>query len=485
MKNRMQDLDFEQNVAFDKVQEYEFTRRAAQRFRQVVSLDSFEDEDADVIFHYLYKEMELVSFGDHLKRYIYERAELEEPFSEVPQEVYKEIVVDSFKETYTPKSMNPTSTKLSALVNNWLNQASVKRETVFLLGFGLKMTTEDVSDFLTRVLKEQDFDFHNPDEVIYWYCYSTQQGYHKAEELKKKYEILAPVEVENTQVLYGSNLCLDTEEKLIDYLARLKSKRVDPISEKSQAFQEFTKLLYHAKQIIAGLYQHDEEEKGGDKVWTAERITPSDVEKVICSGIPINKMGNLKKMSASILAKHFSQKRFSRQRITKLLYHAKQIIARLYQHDEEEKGGDKVWTAERITPSDVEKVICSGIPINKMGNLKKMSASILAKHFSQKRFSRQRITNILSHKLPVERFDLITLEFFIVSQEMEDDDPFNRYKHFLDEIQDILLRCGMGEIYIVNPYECFLLMCLLTDCPLAVFSEIWEKSYEEGEAEEA
>ena len=380
MKNRMQDLDFEQNVAFDKVQEYEFTRRAAQRFRQVVSLDSFEDEDADVIFHYLYKEMELVSFGDHLKRYIYERAELEEPFSEIPQEVYKEIVVDSFKETYTPKSMNPTSTKLSALVNNWLNQASVKRETVFLLGFGLKMTTEDVSDFLTRVLKEQDFDFYNPDEVIYWYCYSTQQGYHKAEELKKKYEILAPVEVENTQVLYGSNLCLDTEEKLIDYLARLKSKRVDPISEKSQAFQEFTKLLYHAKQIIAGLYQHDEEEKGGDKVWTAERITPSDVEKVICSGIPINKMGNLKKMSASIL---------------------------------------------------------------------------------------------------------ITLEFFIVSQEMEDDDPFNRYKHFLDEIQDILLRCGMGEIYIVNPYECFLLMCLLTDCPLAVFSEIWEKSYEEGEAEEA
>ena len=46
MKNRMQDLDFEQNVAFDKVQEYEFTRRAAQRFRQVVSLEDFEDEDA-------------------------------------------------------------------------------------------------------------------------------------------------------------------------------------------------------------------------------------------------------------------------------------------------------------------------------------------------------------------------------------------------------------------------------------------------------
>ena len=258
MKNRMQDLDFEQTVAFDKVQDYEFTRRAAQRFRQVVSLDSFEDEDADVIFHYLYKEMELVSFGDHLKRYIYERAELEEPFSEVPQEVYRDIILDSFKETFTPKSMNPTTTKLSALVNNWLNQASVKRETVFLLGFGLRMTAEDVSDFLTRVLREQDFDFHNPDEVIYWYCYSTQQGYRSAEELKKKYAELQPIAMENSQVLCSGNLCLDTEEKLLDYLARLKAKRDDPMSEKSQAFQEFSRLLYHAKQIIAGLYQHDE-----------------------------------------------------------------------------------------------------------------------------------------------------------------------------------------------------------------------------------
>ena len=74
MKNRMQDLDFEQTVAFDRVEDFEFTRKAVQRFRQVVSLEGFEDEDADVIFHYLYKEMELVSFGDHLKRYIYERA---------------------------------------------------------------------------------------------------------------------------------------------------------------------------------------------------------------------------------------------------------------------------------------------------------------------------------------------------------------------------------------------------------------------------
>lgn len=406
MKNRMNDLDFEQTVAFDSVKDFEFTRKAAQRFRQVVSLDAFEDEDADVIFHYLYKEMELVSFGDHLKRYIYERAGLEEPFGEVTQDIYRDIVVESFKETYTPKSMNPTSTKLSSLVNNWLNQASVKRETVFLLGFGLRMSTEDVSDFLTRVLREQDFDFRNPDEVIYWYCYFHQLGYHKAEEYKEKFQNLQPDKNSQEAVMiYRGGLCLDTEERLFSYLAYIKSGCDDPMSEKSQAFQEFMALYQHAREIIAAMYQKDEEEKGRGRLWK-----PKD-----------------------------------------------------------------------ITPSDVEKVICSGIPINKMGNLKKMSASILAKHFSQKRFSRQRITSILNHKIPVERFDLITLEFFIVSQEMSEDDPYERYHHFLEEIQPILQRCGMSEIYIVNPYECFLLMCLLTDCPLAVFADIWEMSYEESQ----
>mgnify|MGYP000420523992 CR=1 FL=1 len=65
MRNRMQDLDFEQTVAFDSVKDFEFTRKAAQKFRQVVSLDSFEDEDADVIFSLsLQGDWNLVSFGE-------------------------------------------------------------------------------------------------------------------------------------------------------------------------------------------------------------------------------------------------------------------------------------------------------------------------------------------------------------------------------------------------------------------------------------
>ena len=114
------------------------------------------------------------------------------------------------------------------------------------------------------------------------------------------------------EVISG-DFTIDTEGKLLKYLACLKAGWDDPMNEKSQAFQEFLRLLEHAKQIIAAMYQKDEEEKGRAKVWKPENITPSDLEKVICNGIPINKMGNLKKMSASIL-RNISARRGSADR---------------------------------------------------------------------------------------------------------------------------------------------------------------------------
>ena len=34
----------------------------------------------------------------------------------------------------------------------------------------------------------------------------------------------------------------------------------------------------------------------------------------------------------------------------------------------------------------------------------------------------------------------------------------------------------MGPLYIANPYECFLLMCILTDGPLGTYADVWELS---------
>ncbi len=403
MENLWKDLRFEQTVR-NPVQDFEFTRRAYENFQQIVNLEEFKDQDAKVIFQYLYQKMELVSFGDYLKRYLYERFRLRQPFSQVPLEEYKEIIIQSFKRTGTPKSMRPTSAKLRTLAGNWLIQASVKRETVFLLGFGLGMSLESVREFLMKVLKENDFDFTDPDEVIYWYCLRNRYSYDVAEKMKQRYHEMRPAEggadPENClEALRKGQICLDTQKGLWKYLHLLRDGKQNGGRD---AYQWFVRLF--------------------DK--------------------------------------------------------SREIIAQMYQRDVEEVRGNKMWKKEDISPGDVEKVVFNGIPVDQMGNLKKMSASILSRHFAQKRLSRQRIAQILKEKSPVERYDLITLEFFILSQQMEEAKPKERYEHFLQEIQQILAECSMGNIYLVNPYECFVLMCLLTDCPLAVFSEIWEMSYE-------
>ena len=41
-----------------------------------------------------------------------------------------------------------------------------------------------------------------------------------------------------------------------------------------------------------------------------------------------------------------------------------------------------------------------------------------------------------------------------------------------------LADCSMGSLYITNPYECFVLMCILSEDPLGTYADVWELSYE-------
>ena len=53
------------------------------------------------------------------------------------------------------------------------------------------------------------------------------------------------------------------------------------------------------------------------------------------------------------------------------------------------------------------------------------------------------------------------------------------YMKYIDEANEILNYCSMMGIYPVNPYESFVLMCLLTEEPLSVYNDVWEMSYKE------
>lgn len=387
------------------ISETDFTMNAWEYFYDAVDNIRFRDKDAELIFNSLKNRFKLMSFADHLKRYIYRRAELTEPFGEVPLSDYQSIIRSSFSDLDVPASFESTSVKVSAAAKNWLTQSTVRRKVVFLLGFGLAMSVEDVNNFLTKVLQEQAMNPKDPFEVICWYCYTKHYGFHKYEKLMEQYQKIDAVHPDatsyfddNTLVLSGSMSSINDDIALLRYLARLKHSG------------------------------------GSSIVNTSSRRCFEELYKETCK-----------------------------------------IVADLINVDRDQK---HKFTPEEITPGDIEHVICSAVPTDKHGNLTPAGTSVLASHFRGKRFSRQRISELLKGE-EIARFDLITLNFFIFSQRYADDpNSKHRYSEFIASTNSILEQCYMCNMYVSNPYECFLMMCMLSDDPLGTYADVIEMSYE-------
>lgn len=400
--------DFERNI-----RNYEYTKRVTKRCRDLFFDDRFngsEEAWAEGVLGLLLDDMEIVVFSDYLKRYIRLNTVFEEERSKLEDSFYEGTIRASFRERKAPFSFTPSNKRPGAYVNSWLNSKTVSRNTIFVLGFGLDMSDTDVSDFLTKVLKESDFDFNIPEEVIYWYCYHFHYRYRKATELLAYMESIPEVPfteqdtgIEWKSIIERSDFDTQAERYLKQYLAHLKM--LGSVQKREQeTYEVFMKLYERCRNIVA-----------------------DEINMVESRESPV-------------------------------------------------KGED-------ITDAQLEREIYCGIP-NEDGNIKKMQSSLLSEVFQDYRINRQRFFVLKTRKRKVNRFDLITLEFFIYcSENVETDTVYYYYPGFIKTVNEILGRCGMGGLYSVNPYETFILLCLLSEDPLQVFSAVWHMSFERMKTE--
>lgn len=392
-------MDYFENDKLD------YTNMAWESLYETVDDIMFKNMDAKLIYNSLEKKLKFISFGDYLKRYIYRKAELDIPFEEVTDQTYQQIIRYSFSDNSTPQSFEITSAKLSALSKNWLNQKTVKRKVVFILGFGLNMSVDDVNMFLTKALREPGINPKDPFEVICWYCYKNGYGFHKYEKL---WDIYCNNNIEDMTINVAYS----------DYTIGLRSS-MQSIND------EYALMLYLTR-------------------------------------LKVN--GNTSFISMT-----------TKDCFMKLYDESRELIAKLYNETEDD---NKTYTKDDITESDFEKIICAAIPVDRHGNLTPSKASSLNEQFQGRRFSRQHIGEVLTGKSDISRFDLITLNFFIFSQRAEEYDNANkRFTEFLESTNNILLKCYMGKLYVQNPYECFVLMCILSEDPLGTYADVWELSY--------
>ena len=380
------------------VKAFEYTRRAIRKMDRALSSMEFEERDAECIFSYLLHEVDLVSFGDYLKRYIYQKAEIRKPFEEVTLREYQDMVRESFRENRTPFSWQPGSRKPGSIIKRWLTQQKVLRRTVFLIGFGLRMSEKDVSDFLTRGIHETDFNFYDPRETLCWHCYHCGKRYP---------DYLALLEKAESAVQKESGL---------DQPSPNRVRYWETVGENPEAY------LFDEDKLMGYLAYLDKEQ---DRSRTGLMKEYRDLLK---------KVGDMC----------------------------------------DEDGGD--------LPSRIENRFCSGIPKDRRYNLTRIGESALAEVFMHQKMSRQRIDAILKGRRMADRFDLVTLLFFIHSQ--KDTEANKRRDQFIFEANELLIRCHMTCLLFSIPYEAFIIMCLMTDDPLAAYSEVWEMSYLQSDSME-
>ena len=394
---------------------YEYTWQAVSGLIDIVESLPFEEADSDTIFHYLSEQMEIISFADYLKRYIYEKTKPAMPFEEVTDAYYVSLIRDSFDQHHAPHSFTPVRSRWSTIIQRWLTSRTVERETVFLLGFGLGMTDAEVSVFLMKVLKEHDFDFSEPKETVYWHCFHHGLRYADAVRLlggDNRDGKDNPCEAETQKAADRSDECTfwrSVQSQLRVYLSN------------PEMLQDYLRYLANAQSTL----EHD--------VFTEFRnvfLRASDATRIVMK---------------------------------------------------ESRNEEKKHAKDETTGAfDIENVLYSGVPRTRDRNLLPMDRSALVECFGKKRLGRQRLGRLLHGTIPPERFDLLTLLFLDYTNREPASTPDGRRQRlqlFILEANEILKRCHMWVLYPVNPYESFLLMCLLTEDPLCTYNDVWENSY--------
>ncbi len=377
---------------------YSFTLRGAKAVFNTVENLQFESQDAKMIYRTLRDQLQVVPFSDYLKRYIFLKTGMFGSYRNVSAEDYQATLVDAFRETGTPPSMSHLESRVSIQVKRWLQQISVRREVILLLGFGLSMPSEDVNNFLTCAIHERRLDPDDPLDAICLYCYEHHYGFYKMRRLLELYEQAAAGESEPFPRTVSPE-----ERDLLDRLA-LHGRPGGTTVLREQTDYSFCRLYHQVGKLLR---------KGR---------SPS---------VP-------------------SLSRFPE------------------------------GTDEEISPHEIENVICASIPRDRHGNLISISQSVLRKQLAGKRFSRQHLHEVVHGIIEPSRYDLITLQFLLFACQAEKwPDAKQRYLLFLEEINRILTDCGFGKMYTADPYDCLILMCLLSLDPLGTYGDVMELSYHE------
>ena len=213
-------------------------------------------------------------------------------------------------------SLQKTSTKKSQAFRKWLTQKAVKRQTVFILGIGLQMTVEKVSEFLKKSLGQRDIDFSDSEETVLWYCISQRRSLSESRKLLAAIEGICAAETTFSELIRDSadaarKIC--SEEALLDYLAFLRG---DGAQKKysDEIYLNFDRIYEDVQKEIADMEKTGKVSPNDVSSCEIEDMLYSTVDKVNGNYVPLPQKSTGKQQEAFCM--DFLKDRLSRQRIS-------------------------------------------------------------------------------------------------------------------------------------------------------------------------
>lgn len=403
----------------------------------------------------LEKSYEKYLFGDYLKRMVYELYIFPEDdgrkITEIPEDEYIKDIQQIFKENGM-KGVGTLqfggSTRLTpSNLKRWMGTPcyQVSRELVFLFGFGFNMFAEQVEELLTKVIGQAGFDFRSAQETIYYWCLKHNLGYGGLQYWQEKYmEIQEEAEEQKESGIYE-----EKEECAGGARTRYYKEKAVRITDED-GFKEYLRELERIRRD------------------TRNRITARETLNVV----------------VNILWYELSKERRGETKWLELLIEQKEegdAQNRTKRTQREIKTMQKYWREVSLDPL-IQSIWQEEDPVAISEKSRELAPLL------PDMWKKRSLQDKLNGESRVRKEDILTGVFLTYAHQLEKQMPYMsgeekdymvRVETYVEDVNTYLEQCGMGEFYIVQPYEIFLVLCLLYDKPYSFFLSVWKEKEKE------
>ena len=316
------------------------------------------------------------------------------------------------------------------------------RKKMFDLSFALHMDSEYTSKFLTDVLAEQTYNYREPKEIIALFCQSNEEFncYQKYDELCKMFDlkskdiVITKEKKENYTSFARKTIIqeIKTEEMLIEFLL---TNITNFYMYSETAYNEFVSLYIKASSSLLP----------SDKKLSFEGKTIEERINVLKEFIKNDNLINPEQLAKEMLA-------CIPRATTERIKNGKKIVSNDFINI---YNGENGQDSKKVKTTELPKRITMNLPVS------------------------DRLWDLIRREKPVDRKDIVFMKFYVFSLYLQEKDEYSAedYFIFLDECNDLLVRCGMSRLYPGNRFENLIMLSLLASNPFEMFENIIEFSF--------